>query len=78
VILGSKVMCTRHSGLWENACTQQGSPEFGTRDPRACMYVCEDAQSSTRQLLLKEMGVVYECEPADIDEKAIRHDDPQV
>jgi hypothetical protein len=36
------------------------------------------AQSFTRQLLLKEMGVEYHCEPADIDEKAIRHDDPQV
>jgi hypothetical protein len=29
-------------------------------------------------LLLQEMGVKYECEPADIDEKAIRDSDPQV
>jgi len=35
-------------------------------------------QSYTRQLLLQEMGVEYECEPADIDEKAIRDNDPQV
>jgi predicted house-cleaning NTP pyrophosphatase (Maf/HAM1 superfamily) len=35
-------------------------------------------QSYTRQLLLKAMGVDYLCEPADIDEKAIRHPEPQV
>ena len=36
------------------------------------------SSSFTRKLLLKEMGVDYEIQSPDIDEKAIRDEDPQV
>ena len=42
------------------------------------MRVVLGSKSFTRKLLLGELGVPFECVPADIDEKAIRDPDPEV